>query len=183
MMISSALERVGPAGASCAWRHGPGPAMLTTVGHAAAQYNLGVLVHHEASNSGWRSSSSPLQRLVAKTAQIERYFMPTSLNRCGVNRVCVNLRAGIGHWGCRTMTTKQPTRDDHVRSAIRRLTELSGPLGRVKSPAQGSSSREHELAVLRHVAGHIAQARRKLARELMDDRVPLHLPARQLEEN
>lgn len=74
------------------------------------------------------------------------------------------------------MTTKAPTRaDDHVRRAIRSLKELSGPIRRGWNPAERSSGREHELAVLRHVAGHIAQARRKLARELMDDRVALLL--------
>ncbi len=67
------------------------------------------------------------------------------------------------------MTMRPQTQADHVRSAIERLTELSG--------AQRSSSREHELGVLRHVAGHIAQARRKLARELMDDRASLQLRA------
>jgi hypothetical protein len=75
------------------------------------------------------------------------------------------------------MTRIPQTRDYHVRSAIRCLTELSGPLGRESCLAQRSSSHEHELAVLRHVAGHIAQARRKLANELMDEKVSLQLRA------
>ncbi len=79
------------------------------------------------------------------------------------------------------MITKQQGRND-VRSAIKCLTELSGSLGRERSLAQRSSGREHEPPVLRYVAGHIAQARRKLARERMDDRVPLHTTVQRFEE-
>ncbi len=76
------------------------------------------------------------------------------------------------------MTTRRQVRADHVRSAIKCLTELSSHLGQERSPFQSSFSGECELAVLRHVAGHIAHARRKLANELIDDRVPLQLPSR-----
>ena len=75
------------------------------------------------------------------------------------------------------MTTRQHTQADHVRSAIKCLTELSCPQGNGWGLAQRTSSREHKLGVLRHVAGHIAQARRKLAKELMDDRASLQLRA------